>query len=190
MFKKVGERLGLRAIGQSTKPDQPGFDGAYRPYQRNDVQHFTALAAQAFPTFATRIDCFGSSWLGCQFATDRARVERGEKLVLLLEPGTGEALEIPATFASFHDKELVEHADAAIALSFYRDWLKAGGVAPTYAQCVGYKRPLYLGGTDNVSNLELADFEVYWGLASQLLAKVRGLPVGTRVGNVSIGDEA
>jgi hypothetical protein len=115
-------------------------------------------------------------------------VERGESLVLLLEPGTGEALEIPATFTSFHDSELFEHADVAVALSFYRDWLKTGGVAPTYAQCVGYKRPLYLGGADNVSNLELADFEVYWGLAAQLLAKVRGLPVGTRVANVSIGD--
>jgi len=190
MFKKLGERLGFRVSGPTTEPEQPGLDGAYRPHRPEDVQRFTALAAEAFPSFATRIECFGSSWLGCQFATDRARVERGEKLVLLLEPGTGEALEIPATFASFHDEELFQHADAALALSFYRDWLKAGSVAPTYAQCIGYQRPLYLGGADNLSNLELADFEVYWSLASQLLAKVRGLPVGTRVGNVSIGDEA
>jgi len=189
MFKKLGERLGLRASG-STKPEQPNLDGAYRLHQRDDVQRFTALAGEAFPAFGSRIECFGASWLGCQFATDRARVDRGEKLVLLLEPGTGEALEIPATFASFHDQELLEHADAAVALSFYRDWLTAGGVAPTYTQCVGYKRPLYLGGADNVSNLELGDFEVYWGVAAQLLAKVRGLPVGTRIGNVSIGDGA
>lgn len=190
MFKKLGERLGLRASWQSTKPERPGLDCAYRLHQQDDVQRFTALAADTFPTFATRIECFGASWLGWQFATDRARVERGEKLVLLLEPGGGEAFEIPATFASFHETELVEDPDATVALSFYRDWLKGGGVAPTYGQCIGYTRPLYLGGADEVANLELVDFEVYWGLAAQLLAKVRGLPVGTRVGNVSIADEA
>jgi len=188
MFKKLSEQLGLRASGKGAKPAQPGFDGAYRLHQRDDVQRFTSLAAEAYPAFASRIECFGANWQGCQYATDRARVERGEKLVLLLEPGTGGALEIPATFAAFHDPQLFEHTDAALALSFYRDWLNAGGAAPAYTQCVGYKRPLYLGGADNVSNLELGDFEVYWGLAAQLLAKVRGLPVGTRIGNVSIGD--
>src|ERR1700748_466987 len=127
MFKKLGEQLGLRASRRGTKPGQPAIDGAYRLHRQGDGQRFTALAAEAFPTFATRIECFGASWLGCQFATDRARGERGARLVLLLEPGTGEALEIPATFASFHDNELFRHADAAVALSFYRDWLKAGG---------------------------------------------------------------
>lgn len=190
MFKKLSERFGFGTSGNGAKPLQPGLDGAYRLHERDHVQHFTALAAEAFPSVATRIECFGASWLGCQFATDRARVERGERLILLLEPGTGEALEIPATFAAFHETELVENADAAVAVTFYRDWLKAGGVVPTYAQCIGYRKPLYLGGADNVSNLELVDFAVYWGLASQLLAKVRGLPIGTRVGNVSIDDEA
>lgn len=186
MFKNLRERLGLRGPRQTVDRGLPDLAGAYRLHHWNDIQRFTTLAAEAFPEFAPRIECFGASWLGCQFATDRARVVGGEKQVLLLEPGTSEVLEIPAS--SFHDQELFEHADAAVALSFYRDWLAAGGDAPSYTQCIGYKRPLYLGGVDNVSNLELSDFDVYWGLAAQLLAKVRGLPAGTRVSGVSIAD--
>jgi hypothetical protein len=48
----------------------------------------------AFPDFATRACPFGSDWLGRLFAVDSARVENGEPLVLMMEPGTGEVLEI------------------------------------------------------------------------------------------------
>jgi len=108
--------------------------------------------------------------------------------VLLLEPGTGEALEIPANFQSFHRRQLVENAEAAVALSFYKSWLASGGQVPAYDQCIGYKRPLYLGGVDEVTNLEVGDFDVYWTISAQLLSRTRGLPVGTKINNVSIGD--
>lgn len=110
----------------------------------------------------------------------------GEQLVLLLEPGTGEALEVPANYSSFHTDELVHHADAAVANSFYRAWRLAGGLAPAYDQCVGYKIPLFLGGEDEVSNLELCTFETYWGLSTQLLAQVRRLPEREPIGRVTI----
>jgi hypothetical protein len=107
----------------------------------------------------------------------------------MLEPGTGEALEIPSSITEFHSLELVQYADAAVAISFFQEWLRFGGAPPAYDQCVGYKRPLYLGGTDDITNLELSDFDVYWTISAQLLAKARGLPVGTRINSVSIGDE-
>ena len=108
--------------------------------------------------------------------------------MLFLEPGTGEVLEIPGDVENFHDDVLVDQADAALAISFYSKWCRSGGGKPSYAQCVGYQRPLYLGGSDEVENLQLTDFEVYWGLSAQLLAEVAGLPVGTPIGSVSISD--
>jgi len=154
------------------------------PGQRRS--HFTALAEDAFPQFASRINCFGADWLGNQFATDTGRTADGEPLVLLLEPGTGKAMAIPASFNSFHVHQLVENAEAAVALSFYKRWLAAGGAAPAYDQCVGYRRPLYLGGVDDVENLELSDLDVYWTISAQILAKTRGVSPGTRIGRVSI----
>lgn len=106
----------------------------------------------------------------------------------MLEPGTGEALEIPVNRGAFHSEELVDEPDAAAAYSFFEQWLAAGGVRPEYEQCIGYKRPLYLGGSDDVSNLEACDFGVYWSMAAQMLAQVRGLPVGTPISNLSITD--
>ena len=172
-----------------TGPDPKVFlDGAYRLHHSDDVARFTALAAEAFPDLTNRITCFGADWAGNQFATDEARLVNGERQILLLEPGIGEVLQIPCGLDTFHDGLLLEERDATAAYSFFQEWLAMGGVAPRYEQCVGYKKPLYLGGLDQVSNLEVTDFEVYWAICGQLLAQVRGLPIGTKIGRVSIGD--
>lgn len=190
MFDSLRRRLGRsrRTVSGSTATVPPLVLGAYRLHRADDVPRFTALAKEAFPQFASRIECFAADWLGNQFATDAGRVTGGQPLVLLLEPGTGQGLEVPANIDEFHSRELVEHAEACVALSFYKRWIAGGGAAPAYEQCIGYKRPLYLGGVDEVENLEVSDFDVYWTISSQLLAKTRGLPPGTSIRRVSIGD--
>ena len=165
------------------------LDGAYRQHRQEDVARFTKLAIDAFPEFAGRIECFGADWLGRQFATDRLRMADGIPQVVMLEPGTGEALEIPVDQRAFHDEELAQEPDAAAAYSFFIRWVASGGTKPAYDQCVGYKKPLYLGGSDDVSNFELSDFEVYWSISAQLLAKCRSLPIATTIGNVSTPEQ-
>jgi len=80
----------------------------------------------------------------------------------MFEPGTGEALEIPVPFSRFHDEELVDYTEEALARSFFYQWQRSGGPAPTVSECVGYQRPLFLGGKDTVANLEISDLDVYW----------------------------
>ncbi len=60
-------------------------------------------------------------------------------MVLMLEPGTGEALEIPCTIKSFHDRELIENRDAALAATPS----PASGPSPNSAQSSedGQERP-------------------------------------------------
>ena len=123
------------------------------------------------------------------FSLDFARKDGGEFLILMLEPGTGHALEIPVSYMDFHNQELVNYGNEALAAEFYEQWQGVGGEAPTYEQCVGYKKPLFLGSNDTVDNLEVTDMSVYWSLVGQLLSKVRVLPEGTRVENVRINDE-
>lgn len=164
------------------------LNGAYRQHRLEDVAHFTELAANAFPEFMDRIECFGADWLGRQFAIDQGRLVGGAPQVLMLEPGTGEALEIPVGQSAFHDEELVQEPDAAVAFTFFEQWLASGGVRPEYDQCVGYRRPLYLGGADDITNLEMVDFDVYWTTSAQLLEQVRELPPGTRISGASISD--
>lgn len=156
--------------------------GLYRIIRPQDVPVWNARVNLAFPEFNGRITCFGYDWQGSAFAVDSQRLEQGQPGVVLFEPGTAEALEIPNDIETFHDVLVAENPDAALSANIYvEDWLAAGGAQPGYDECIGYKRPLFLGGEDDVSNQELSDLEVYWHIMGQVIAKVKGLPPGTPV---------
>lgn len=147
--------------------------GAYRVIKHSDVDLWRTRVESAFPDFASRISCFGFDWLGRVFALDAQRFEQGSFGVVMFEPGTGEALEIPCNLVSFHNDELIEFREEALAISFFTQWIAAGGSRPPYDRCIGYKRPLFLGGNDIVDNLEESDLDVYWHLSSQLIRQSR-----------------
>jgi hypothetical protein len=180
--------------GAAVKSDVPGFSqligrfggvsfrrGLYRVIRATDLDEWKARVSLGFPEFAGRITCFGYDWLGRAFAVDMQRLERGQPGVVMFEPGTGEALEIPSNLLTFHHDELIEFGDAALAIDFHQRWLASGGAEPGYTQCVGYGKPLFLGGADELENLELSDLDVYWHLMGQLIAKTKGFPQGTPV---------
>jgi hypothetical protein len=93
-------------------------------------------------------------------------------MILMFEPGTGNALEIPTTFLSFHEEELIEFQDAALAVEFFNEWKKENNVPLDHNKCVGYKVPLFLDVEDEISNLDISDMEVYWGVICQLVKQL------------------
>jgi Domain of unknown function (DUF1851) len=164
--------------------------GLYRLHNRASATALRPTVELAFPAHRGQIWLFGFDWLGRQFALDASRTKGKEPLVLLLEPGTGEALEIPATLAEFHESTLIHETEAALAESFFRTWRSnAPNGSLDHSQCAGYRVPLFLGGRDEVDNLEVTGLAVYWGLLAQLIRRVSGLPVGTRIDGLSITDE-
>lgn len=149
-------------------------DGLYRIHDSGSGPKGMELLAGAFPEFAARACPFGYDWLGRQFAVDGARTEDGEPLVLLMEPGTGQALEIPFDLVAFHE-QLEDLREPALAQAFFLEWSEASGQIPLKREdCVGYKVPLFLGGSDTIDNLEVVDMDVYWTISGQLLAGIRG----------------
>ncbi len=80
---------------------------------------------------------------------------------MMLEPGTGEALEIPTSFVAFHNEELVDYRDAALASEFFCRWSSAQleKLPLDHSNCVGYRTPLFLGGSDTLDDLEVVDFD-------------------------------
>ncbi|MDX8514937.1 T6SS immunity protein Tdi1 domain-containing protein [Mesorhizobium captivum] len=156
--------------------------GLYRIIRGQDISIWNARINLGFPETNGRVACFGYDWQGSAFAVDNQRLEQGQPGVVLFEPGTGKALKIPANIETFHDALVIENPDAALAANIYaEDWLPSGGAQPAYDQCVGYKKPLFLGGEDDISNMEITDLEVYWHIMGQVIAKVKGLPPGTSV---------
>jgi len=176
-----------RARGEGSVPDLPCLaqffeeyggasfeDGLYRIMRPADLPRWQARVDLGFPEHGDRVICFAYDWAGRVFALDTERLEGGRAGVVLLEPGTGEVLRIPSNLETFHDNELVEFGEAALGISFYEQWRATGGAAPDYDQCVGYRKPLFLGGVDEVENLELSDLDVYWHLMGQLIEQTRG----------------
>lgn len=156
--------------------------GLYRFVDNVSGPQLTGLVAEAFPEFAARAHPFGYDWLGRSFAVDTGRLVSNEPLILLLEPGTGKALEIPYSFAAFHE-ELDDLRESALAASFYGAWSKAQprSLPLPRSACVGYQVPLFLGGNDTIDNLEVQDLDVYWSLCAQLYRGSLMLPPGTRI---------
>jgi hypothetical protein len=146
--------------------------GVYRIFTSRRGMYFSTMVGSAFARDPKELLCFGSDWLGRIFALDAKRVVDGAAGVVMYEPGTGQALDIPCNLSTFHNSELVEFSDAALAIGFFKQWLDAGGAVPTSAQCVTYKKLLFLGGQDDLNNLVLGDMAVYWGIASQIIAKL------------------
>ena len=147
--------------------------GLYRTVSVSERAAWLERISSAFPTHGPGWTCFGYDWLGRAFALDPDRLEGGAAGVNMLEPGTGEVLEIPANLLSFHDQELVGYTDAALALDLFERWTAVGGAAPSRTPVVGYGTALFLGGGDELSNLELSDLDVYWRMTGQVIARTR-----------------
>lgn len=134
---------------------------------------------EGFPELASRAVPFALDWLGRVFAVDKVR-----EGLLLIEPGSGLALEIDEPFAEFFNVDLVARPDLYMAADSFLDWRQHGGRAPSVGECVGFKVPLFLGGGDSNDNLELTDLAVYWTFAAQLRTQSSALPLGTPIGGV------
>jgi len=160
--------------------------GLYRLVSVKEADVWNALVLAAFPQFAGRIACFGYDWLGRFFAVDKSRLVNEQPGVVLLEPGTGEALEIPCEFLAFHTDELTNHAEAALARSAFEAWNAEQDRPLSENECAGYRVPLFLGGRDEVANMARTDLKVYWDICAQMLSQTREMREGERISRVSL----
>ena len=160
--------------------------GLYRVLRADQITVAKHAMEAFFPEYCGRIVPFAFDWLGRYFACDLKRIKNGEPQVLMLEVGAGEAMEIPASVLDFHNVELVEYTNDALSVSFWHQWRSINPDDIAYTDCVGYKVPLFLGGSDTLPNLELIDLDVYVGICSQLRHKTRTLAPGQSINSVSI----
>lgn len=157
--------------------------GLYRIHTGESAEEIRREFPTAFPGAPLSAIAYGFDWLGRQFC---AVSDEPSATTVMLEPGTGEVLEIPVPFEAIHDEEFAHYGDAALAADFFAQYLASGGQAPRFTECVGYETPLFLGGLDGVQNLRLQDMDVYWNVTVQLISRVRGLPAGTRIDEIDL----
>lgn len=142
--------------------------GAYRVLSDKRAEMLARSLFQAYPAFDRSVDLFGISCMGDIFA-----LRRDTQMVLMFEPGTSEALNTGASLPDFHNAEIVDNPDAALAEHLFAKWRALGHPVPELSQCVGYVKPLFQGGADEITNLELIDLDVYWTVTAPFIAKAR-----------------
>lgn len=155
--------------------------GLYRIFEsslREDIHESVSIA---FPEWADQVLLLGSDWMGRVLALSLA-----ENTILLFEPGAGEVRDSGIPLGRFHNLVLPDTQAEALAPTFFGLWLSQGGSEPGYRECVGYRIPLFLGGSDDLANLEIGDLSVYWFITAQLVAATRNIPIGGSIGHITL----
>lgn len=146
--------------------------GLYRTVHPADLHFWRERLQLAFAGYERQVVCFGYDWLGRVFGVAWEREEEGRPDVLMFDLASGDVFEIPANLITFHDSEIIKSAEPALAVSLYEKWRASGGAAPAYDKCIGLRVPLFLGGEEEVDNLEACDLDVYWSIFGQVLRQV------------------
>ena len=154
--------------------------GIYRVIKASHLSEIREKMEKIFPELTGQLMPFGYDWMGRFFAVD-LKPEGDSPEILMLEIGTGDSYIIPGTIETFHNNDLVNHPNESLALKLWKKWQKTAPAPLENWQCVGNKIPLFLGGYDKISNLEVSDLAVYLEICGQLLEKTRHLPEGTPV---------
>ncbi|MGW4215383.1 hypothetical protein ACWEIJ_45945 [Lentzea sp. NPDC004789] len=156
--------------------------GVLRVFTEDQARRAQVLVNAMFPDWAVRIRPFAQDWLGRQYVLD---LRRGGML-LLLEPGSGKVYELDEKIPELFDQCMVDEPDLFLALDLFNAWRDVHPNEVPVGKCVGFKRPLFLGGHSEVDNLEVIDEDVYWSIHGQLWAQTKDLPPGTSIGGVQI----
>lgn len=140
-------------------------EGLFNTFSYNQREKWNKIIGDYFPQYNNRISVIGYDWLGRCFAK-----LNDQDIVKLFEIGTGEVINIGCSLEKLLDEEIPVYSNDSLAHNFFNSWKKETSQDIPYGSCVGYKVPLFLGGKDNISNLELSDMEVYWTIVGQLLS--------------------
>jgi hypothetical protein len=176
-FREVIERFGGKTFDH----------GLYRVHRGDELDRYTKIMCEYFIAIKDKAIVFGSDWLGRQFAVSFNEQVAGKPTVLCLEPGVPDNFCTDHEIDVFHNEDLIERADAALAKPFFRKWRARSKVRDIpHGKCVGYKVPLFLGAKENVQNLELVDMEMYLGLCCQLWNGIKDLPDGTLINEIHV----
>ena len=96
----------------------------------------------------------------------------------MLDPATLEVFEVEATIEEFFNDHLSEAKEDLLEASNFKQFAPNLSGQLRFDHCIGFVKPLYLGGKDELSNLEDWDMEVYWELNYQIYLKTRNLKLG------------
>lgn len=146
------------------------FDhGLYRIPTLEKMLRWTNVIGQLNSKYRNKAFCFAYDWWGRIFAV---MPQSTDYLIWMIDPATGQDYKMVGNLAHFHDVDLVEEGDNVLDKSMFTEWYKQAHYDLQLHECVGFRTPLFLGGKDVISNMEVADMDVYWSFNMQMLSQL------------------
>lgn len=130
---------------------------------------------------------FATDWIGRLFLLlPRVKGKGGEPGLGLLVPMTGESILLDYSFGEFLGEALVNEWRDLLEIARLEEWNAAGNATPRFDEVVAPKQPLVLGGSDDISEMEITPLVVAVSFGGQIWEQVKDLPPGTSISGVSI----
>ncbi|MDR0283891.1 MAG: hypothetical protein LBI33_03245 [Propionibacteriaceae bacterium] len=152
-------------------------EGVLRFHDATTAPNFRDLCHEAFPELRRldrKADVLAFDWSGKQYLT--AKIAGSKDLTILVaDIGTG-TLETLATVAEFAVVLKMDNMRDFFNAEAYDQWRTHVGHPDdglAFTDCVEYTTPLWLGGEDDPTNMQLIDMDVSWTIGTQLLTQTR-----------------
>lgn len=158
-------------------------EGLFRIHNIGSFYYWTRLVFEYFKKYKGKSYVFGFDWMGRQFALTE---KTNSSVILMLDPATAEVFELEASMEEFFNIDLVEGKEDLLEEKKFLTFKNKTIDSLRFNHCIGFVKPLFLGGKDEVANLEDSDMELYWELNYQIYRKSKKLPPGTLLEIVTI----
>ncbi len=151
-------------------------EGMFRIHNKGSFYYWSKLSFEYFKKYKGKAYVFGFDWMGRQFALNDSA---SESVILMLDPATAEVFELEASIEEFFNIDLVEGKEDLLEEKKFLTVRKHMSESLQFDHCIGFIKPLFLGGKDEITGMTDSDMEVYWELSYQIYCKTKKLPPGT-----------
>lgn len=143
--------------------------GIYQIVTSVESVELGVMIESVFPTVAGKIVPFAVDWMGRVFAIDSSLCDLHEAATVtcfdLAEPSS---FTTNANFDDFHNSVAVDMTDELLNINQLHQWTASHSLPEDGVSCIGYKIPLFMGGLDEIDNMELSIRSVYLHLLTEL----------------------
>jgi len=152
-------------------------EGVLRFHNAATAPNFRQMCFEAFPTLSQidpKADVLAFGWNGKQYLTAKVSGNK-DIMILVADIGTG-TLETLAPVATLAAVLKMDNMGDFFDAPLYDEWRKLVGRPHdglAFTDCVEYTQPLWLGGEDELTNMQLIDMDVSWTIGSQLLSQIQ-----------------
>ncbi|MDR3668691.1 MAG: DUF1851 domain-containing protein [Ignavibacteriaceae bacterium] len=144
-------------------------NGLYRTHTLESSIKWGLIISKFFPGYPGCLP-FGYDWMGCQLCVHR----NYENNIYMFDAATGKDYSAKSSLNDFHNEGLIYDRTSYLSEPIFieaLEFLKLKKIS--YQNCLGFKIPLFLGGTDSFDNYESTDMEVYWEIQGQLFSQIK-----------------